>query len=144
MAEFSKAPRFVMLKRLSMAAATAFLSIAVFTGAPLLALWAGSRVSGQTVLSMKAVFVVLVVLAILVFLLALALTWLNNTYDELVGRPRADRRASWLRSVRGDSQGDIGGRVGETSLERIVVISVYAAVILALIWFFFFAHASLT
>ncbi len=40
------------LKRVTMAAATAFLSINIWTGAPLLALWVGSRVVGQTVLSM--------------------------------------------------------------------------------------------
>jgi hypothetical protein len=24
------------------------------------------------------------------------LTWLNNTYDELIGRPRTERRVPWL------------------------------------------------
>jgi hypothetical protein len=133
-----------MLKRLSMVAATAFLSINLWTGAPLVALWVGSQVSGQAALSMSAVFVVVVVLAVLVVAFAFALTWLNNAYDELIGRPHAERRAAWLRSMRADSQGNISGRVGETALERIVMISVYLAVIMLVIWFFFFAHDSLT
>ena len=116
-AEQGDLPRFVTVKRVSMAAATAFLSINIWTGAPLLALWVGSQVSGQTVLSMKAVFVVVLVLAVLVVALAMALTWLNNTYDELIGRPRTERRTPWLRSMRAESgaqhqqsRGDNGAR----------------------------------
>jgi hypothetical protein len=136
-------PGFVTLKRVTMAAATAFLSINIWTGAPLLALWVGSQVSGQSVLSMSAVLVVILVLAVLVVALALALTWLNNAYDELIGRPRAERRAPWLRSMRAESQGQIGSRVGITALERIIMASVYLAVITLLIWFFFFARATI-
>ena len=131
------------LKRVTMAAATAFLSINIWTGAPLLALWVGSRVVGQTVLSMKAVFVVVLVLAVLVFALAAALSWLNNIYDELIGRPRTERRSPWLRSMRAEAEVHISSRVGITMLERIVMTSVYLAVITLLIWFFFFAGSPL-
>jgi hypothetical protein len=132
----------IKIKRASMAAATAFLSINLFTGAPLLALWAGSQASGDTVLSMKAVAVVIVVLAVLVVADAFALTWLNNTYDALIGRAAGERRVPWLRDA--SSRGFMGSRVGETLLERIVIASVYVATIALLIWFFFFAHASLS
>jgi hypothetical protein len=132
-----------ILKRAMMAAATAFLSINIWTGAPLVALWVGSQVSGQSVLSMKAVLVVIFVLAVLVVALAVALTWLNNTYDELIGRPRGERRAPWLRSMRGESEDQIGSRVGITALEQIVMMSVYLAVITLVIWFFFFAGSPL-
>jgi hypothetical protein len=131
------------LKRVTMAAATAFLSINIWTGAPLLALWVGSRVVGQTVLSMKAVFVVVLVLAVLVFSLAAALSWLNNVYDELIGRPRSERRSPWLRSMRAEAEVHVSSRVGITMLERIVMTSVYLAVITLLIWFFFFAGSPL-
>ena len=136
-------PRFFTAKRVAMAAATAFLSVNIWTGAPLLALWVGSQVSGQTVLSMKAVVVVVLVLAVLVVALAVALTWLNNTYDELIRRPRTEQRMPWLRSMRAESGGDISGRVGITVLEQIVVMSVYLAVITLVIWFFFFAGSPL-
>ena len=128
-------------KRAAMAAATAFLSINLFTGAPLLALWTGSQVSGDTILSMKAVAVVIVVLAVLVVADALALTWLNNTYDALIGRSPGERRAPWLRDA--SARGFMSSGVGETLLERIVMVSVYVASIGLLVWFFFFAHASL-
>jgi hypothetical protein len=136
-------PRLVTLKRLAMAAASAFLSINLWTGAPLLALWVGSRSSNDTVLSMQAVFVVVLVLAALVFAMALALAWLNNAYDELIGRPQTERRMPWMRSMRAEAEGHVSARVGITLLERIVMTSVYLAVITLLIWFFFFAGSSM-
>ena len=63
-------PRHLAVKRAALAAATAFLAINLWTGAPLLALWVGSQVVGKTVLSMRAVFVVVAVLAVLVFTIA--------------------------------------------------------------------------
>jgi hypothetical protein len=126
-----------------MAAATAFLSVNIWTGAPLLAVWVGSHVSGQSVLSMQAVIVVILVLGVLVVALAMALTWLNNTYDELIGRPQGDRRSPWLRSMRAESAEQTDGRVGITALEQIVMMSVYLAVITLLIWFVFFAGSPL-
>jgi hypothetical protein len=136
-------PRLVRLKRLALAAASAFLSINLWTGAPLFALWVGSHSADDTVLSMQAVFVVVFVLAATVFAMALALAWLNNTYDELIGRPQTERRMPWLRSMRAEAEGHISARVGITLLERIVMTSVYMAVISLLIWFFFFAGSSL-
>jgi uncharacterized membrane protein len=127
------------LKRVAMVAAVAFLSINIWTGAPLLALWVGSHVVGQTVLSMTAVFVVVIVLAVSVFAMALALTWLNNTYDELVGRERVEQRSPWLRSMRAEAESHVSARVGTTVLERIVVMSVYLAVITLLVWLAFFS-----
>lgn len=138
-----EAPRWLTLKRLAVAAATAFLSINLWTGAPLLALWVGSHSSDDTVLSMRAVCIVVLVLAVLVLVIAIALTWLSNTYDELVGRPQSERRMPWLRSMRGEAEGHISARVGITLPERIVMTSVYLAVIALLIWFLFFAGSSL-
>jgi hypothetical protein len=131
--------RFMTLKRVAMAAATALVAINIWTGAPLLALWVGSRVVGKTVLSMRAVLVVVVVLAVLVFGLAAALMWLNNTYDELIGRPRIERRSPWLRSMRAEAEQNIDARVGVTALERIVTMVVYVAIVALLLWFIFFA-----
>jgi hypothetical protein len=127
------------LKRVAMAAATAVVAINIWTGAPLLALWVGSRVVGKTVLSMRAVLVVVVVLAVLVFGLTAVLIWLNNTYDELIGRPRVERRSPWLRSMRAEAEQNVSARVGVTALERIVTMIVYVAIIALLLWFIFFA-----
>jgi hypothetical protein len=127
------------LKRVAMAGATAFLTANIWTGCPLLALWVGSVVVGQRQLSMAAVGVVLGVLAVLTFLALVALTWLNNVYDELIGRPRVERRATWLRSMRAEPEGHISQRVGVTALERIVMANVYIAVIALAVWFVLFS-----
>jgi hypothetical protein len=86
---------------------------------------------------------VVIVLAVLVFALAVALTWLNNTYDELIGRPRVERRAPWLRSMPAESEGHISSRVGITALERIVIATVYVAVTALIVWLIFFAPVGL-
>ncbi len=132
------------LKRVLMVAATAFISINIWTGAPLIALWVGSQFVGKTVLSMTAVIVVVVVLAVLVFPMALALTWLNATYDRLTGRKTRESRVAWLRGVGVDDDDetiDIG--MASNALERIVMLSVYVAVVAFLTWFFFLAHSPL-
>lgn len=131
--------RFMTLKRATLAGLTAFITINIWTGCPLLALWIGSQAVGSRTLSMGAVGLVVVVLAVLELALALALTWLNNVYDELTGRPRVERRSAWLRSMRAEEQGHISQRMGITTLERIVVINVYLAVIALVVWYVFLA-----
>ena len=63
--------------------------------------------------------------------------------DRLTGRPRAERRATWLRSMRAEAEGHVSQKVGITRLERIVMINVYVAVIALLAWFFIFAGSPL-
>ena len=139
-------PRHLALKRAALAAATAFLAINLWTGAPLLALWVGSQVVGETVLSMRAVFVVVIVLAVLVFTIAVALAWLNGAYDRLTGRAPSQSRLKWLRSFNVEDEDDreeeiIGYR--PSALELIIVGVVYVAVACFLIWFFLLAGSPL-
>lgn len=135
----SQGGRSAALKRVAMVAMTAFLSINIWTGAPLLALWVGARVAGQTTLSMTAVFAVVGVLSVLVFGMGVALAWLNNRYDALIGRAENERRSPWLRSMRAEAEGHLSARVGVTALERVVMASVYLAVLTLLVWFTFFS-----
>lgn len=133
--------RFMMLKRLGLAGATAFIAVNIWTGCPLVALWVGSQAVGQGTLSMAAVCVVVVVLAALVFSMAVMLTWLNGIYAELTGCPRSEPRATWLRSMRAEGEDSAGHRAGVTALERIVMINVYIAVITLVVWYVAFAGA---
>jgi len=128
-------------KRAAMAAATAFIAINIWTGAPLLALWVGSKTVGRSVLSMEAVFVVVIVLAVLLFPMVMALAWLNSSYNTLTGRPEGEHRLRWLRSM--STQGEGRNEVGVSLLEWIVMTSVYVAVVALLVWFFFFAGSPL-
>ncbi len=135
-------PRLLILKRSAILAATAFLAINLWTGAPLIALWVGSQVVGSTVLSMTAVFVVVLVLAVLVFSMSIGLSWLNAEYDRLSGREPGERRLPWLRSIRGEEGiEEPGYGAGISVLERVVMVSVYLAVICFLLWFFLLAGA---
>jgi hypothetical protein len=133
------------LKKIGLVTASALCSINLWTGAPLLAVWVGSKVQGNlNNLSMTAVFSVVAVLAATVFLLALVLTWLNAKYDELTGRPPAARQTSpWLRSMRDEREENVRRKYGISGVERVVVICAVAGVLAFEIWFFFFAGSSL-
>jgi hypothetical protein len=132
------------LKRLALLAATTLVAVNIWTGAPLLALWVGSRVVGQRALTMGAVLLVVVLLAVFVSAMALALTWLSARYDDLTQRPAGEHRTSpWLRSMR-DEQKDLArARLGTTPVEWIVTASTVVAVVGLEIWFFFFAGSPL-
>jgi hypothetical protein len=133
------------LQRISLVAGSAFASINIWTGAPLLAVWVGSRVqAAQDRLSMTALLAVIATLAVTVFALAWVLAWLSNRYDELSGRPPDRRRTSpWLRSMRGERDSEIHAKHGISAIERVVVISVVGAALAFEVWFFFFAGSSL-
>jgi len=132
-----------MLRRALLAGSTAFIAVNLWTGAPLLALWVGSQVVGRQTLSMTAVIVVVVVLAALVYPMTIALARLNAAYDRLVGRPSGEDRVAWLRSMNVEREPNAGRRAGISALERIVMASVYVAVIAFLVWFFFLARSPL-
>src|SRR5262249_6325613 len=134
------------LKKIGIVTATALCSINIWTGAPLFAVWVGSKVQGSlNNISMTALFSVVVVLAGTVFLLGFALTWLNAKYDELTGRPPAARQTSpLLRSMRDARDDEVRRKYGIGGVERMVVICAVAGVLVFELWFFFFAGSSLS
>ena len=138
------------VKRLALASAAAVVAVNIWTGAPLLALWVGSRFEGWihsrdpgNGVTMRAVFVVVIVLAALELALTLALARLSAAYDELTGRPRVRSSPPWLRSMRGEREGYTRRRDGISVVERIVVLSVVGAALVFEYWFFFLAGSSL-
>jgi hypothetical protein len=144
-AEDSEKPRGLgnLLLRIVLATATTLVSINLWSGGPLLALWVGSRI--QTAvgsLSMAAIGATLGVLIVETFLLYRLLAWLSTRYDAAIGRKVRRVQAPWLKPMSGERR-TLAVRRPLTAVERIVVISVVAAFEAALIWFFFFAHYSL-
>jgi hypothetical protein len=133
------------LKKIGLISASALCSINLWTGAPLFAVWVGSKVQGNlNNISMTALFSVVVVLAATVFGLALLLTWLNTKYDDLTGRPAAARQTSpWLRSMRDEREDDVRRKYRINGVERMVVLCAVAGVLAFEVWFFFFAGSSL-
>lgn len=132
-----------MLKRVLLASAAAFLAVNLWTGAPLFAIWVGSKVAGETRVTIGSVFAVAIVLAALVSAITLALIRINAAYERLTGRPARERRVTWLRSMRAEGRRDYDTQVGVTALERIIMIAVSLAVIAFLVWFFVFARSPL-
>jgi hypothetical protein len=130
-------------QRVALAAAAAFVTVNIWTGAPLVALWVGSRAAGPTGLSMTAVGVVVIVLLVLVLVLVQLLSRIDARYDRLTGRT-ADRRVSpWMRSMRSEREDYVRERQGTSAIERVVVYSVSAAVLVFNVWFFFFSGSPL-
>jgi hypothetical protein len=133
-----------LLERLALAAAAAFLSVNIWTGAPLLALWVGSRTAPASGLSMTSLFVVVLVLLATVIGLVALLARLTARYDRISGRPEGGRRVSpWLRSMRGERDALTHQRQRGGAIEQVVVASVTVAVLAFNVWFFFFAGSPL-
>jgi hypothetical protein len=128
-----------ILKRVAMAGLTALVTVNVWTGCPLLALWIGSRAVGTGDLSMFAVAVVLVVLGLLELAMMLVLAWLTGVYDELIGLQRPEQSATWIRRLCAPESAGLSRRLQITTLEGIVVINVYVAVTTLVVWYLFFA-----
>src|SRR3954447_24117660 len=78
--------------RVLVMAAMTVVAVNIWTGAPLLALWVGSRVEGDSGLSMGAVFVVIAVMALTMFVLVRLLALLGARHDRMLGREPATRR----------------------------------------------------
>jgi hypothetical protein len=135
-------PRFLRAKRLGLAIATTLLSLNIWTGAPLFAVWVGSRSVSDSGLSMGAVALVIVVLMASVLGLVTALARVSARYDELTGQAAVRRTAPWMRSMRAERDSVVHRRK-VTPLERILVLTVVAAVVGLEVWFFFFAGSSI-
>ncbi|MDE3070493.1 MAG: hypothetical protein KGJ43_07170 [Acidobacteriota bacterium] len=134
------------LKRVGLTVAATLVSINIWTGAPLLAVWVGSRVAPASGTSMGAIALVMVVLVAAVSGLAVALTRINAAYDHLTGHDRDARRvAPWLRSMRDERHALARAKAHAqtTAVERAVILSVVLAVIALEVWFFFFARYSI-
>jgi hypothetical protein len=129
-------------KRLGLLALMALAAINLFTGAPLFAVWVGSRVQGRVGgLSMGAVVVVVLVLAVLCLALIWALDRLGAAHDALIGRPRARRQTAWMKPFNDRTRAAARTRVG--ALDRILVACVVLATLGFEAWFFFLAGSSI-
>ncbi len=127
------------LKRATLAAVTALVTVNVWTGCPVLALWIGSQAGGGHELSMTAVVVVLLALGLLELAMVLVLARLTFAYDTLIGMPQDEPQATWTRRLCAPESAGLGRRLRISSLEGIVVINVYVAVITLIVWYLFFA-----
>jgi hypothetical protein len=132
-------PASIRLARIGLAALAAVLSVNLWTGAPLLAIWVGSRVQGGTGLSMGAVGAVLGTLAVTVALLVFLLVRVEAAYKVLSGHPTPPRRATpWLRSLR-DERPELAVRRSLTGFDKAIIATVVVAIAAFELWFFVLA-----
>jgi len=132
----------IWIKRIFLAAITALLAVNLYTGAPLFAVWVGSRVQGGTGLTMTTVAVVIGTLIACVTLLVMGLQWTEAAYKRTTGEDQKRRTSPWMRSMR-DERADIAERRPMTGFEKILVGCVVLAVIAFEAWFFLFAGSSI-
>jgi hypothetical protein len=127
--------------RAALAGLTAVLAINLWTGAPLFAIWVGSRVQKGTGLTMSTVLVVMAVLAACVTLLVLALTRVEAAYKAVTGQATHRRTSPWLRSMRGERPDAESMQL--TGFEKGLAAAVVLGVIAFEAWFFLFAGSSI-
>ena len=133
------------LKRAGLLAAMTAATMNVFTGAPLLALWIGSRAQGASQQpTMAPVALVAVTMGVFGFVLVRLLRYLGSAYDRLTGR-RATIRAHvpWLRSLRGERPHEAGDDYSLSALEIILCAMVIVAFAAFEYWFFFESCSSI-
>ena len=129
--------------RIVLGTLTTLVSVNLWTGGPLLALWVGSRIQAAVAqLSMAAVGATLGILVLETFLLYKALAFLNARYNRAIGRTVRRQQSPWLKPISGERR---SLHVAEplTAVERIVLVSVVAALLALEVWFFFLAHYTL-
>ena len=129
------------LARIGLTCAMAIVTLNVWTGGPLVALWIGSQVQGDGPPTMEAVAVAAVSLGVISYLLVRLLARLDALYARLTGRvSTVHRTVPWLRSMRGERPHDDRHHAGELSpLEIVLIVSVVMAVVAFEIWFFFYS-----
>jgi hypothetical protein len=129
------------VKRFFLTAGMVLAALNIWTGAPLLALWIGSRVQGGgSYPKLTSILVVVGVLMVVAFGLLKLLEVLSFMHDEASGRQATVRaHLPWLRSMRGERPLYPGEQAVVTVVERVLILMVVLAVIVFEIWFFFFS-----
>jgi hypothetical protein len=125
-------------------AAMGVVTLNIWTGAPLLGLWVGSKVAPDSGISMLSFFVVAVVIGVTAWALLQLLGRLQLAHSRVTGRPLPRRQTTWLRAMSGERKPREGGVAPPmTGPDYVVVAMVILAVAAFEIWFFFFAGSSL-
>jgi hypothetical protein len=132
------------IQRAILLALMAVVAINIWTGAPLFAVWVGSRIQGNSSVSMAAVFGVIAVLVVTAMVLVKLLGVLGARHDELSGRTRSQRRQQpWMRSLSGERASEQRRRAPVSALDVILVGACVLAAAAFEVWFFFFSGSSI-
>src|SRR3954451_18654958 len=132
----------VRVERVGLVCLMILVTLNVWTGGPLLALWIGSRVQGPGPPSMLAVGAAPLSLRGISWALAQLLARIDALCARLSGRPSSvQRHVPWLRSMRGERP-HVQRHARELSpLEVILIGTVVVVVVLFEVWFFFYSSS---
>jgi hypothetical protein len=133
------------VKRIGLMTAMVVVTLNLWTGAPLLGLWAGSRVAGSSGISLGAVAIVVATMAAACLALIALLGAITSAYRGTTGQGAAVRRRSpWLRSVSGERpHGPESGEPALDALDYALVSVVVLAIAAFEVWFLFYGGSSL-
>ena len=127
-------------RRVLLVGSMVLVTVNIWTGSPLLALWIGSRAQPSSGPSMTAVALVAVTLAVFSYALVKLLAWLDAVYGRTTGRhSTVSRHVPWLRSMRGERPHVVKHARELSPLEVVLVTTVVIVVALFEVWFFFFS-----
>lgn len=132
----------IRAERVGLVAGMAVSALSLWTAAPLLGLWVGSRVVvAQGHLTLVAVLVVAITIFATGYAVARVLALLGAQWEALTGRRRTVRQhVPWLRSMRDERpHGASDADVYLTALEVVLVLTVAISYLAFEIWFFFFS-----
>jgi hypothetical protein len=122
----------------------AVVAINIWTGSPLLAVWVGSRIQGDSRVSMTAVFAVIACMVVTSILLVKLLGVLGARHDRLSGRaPTQRRQQPWMRSLSGERASEQRRRAPVSALDVLLVGTCVLAAGAFEVWFFFFSGSSI-
>jgi hypothetical protein len=131
-------------QRVALVAAMAVVTLNIWTGAPLLGLWVGSKVAQASGISMLSVLVVAVVIGAAAVLLLQLLGLLQAAHARASGRELSRRQTSWLKPMSGARTRGKGAVAPPlTATDYVVVGVVVLAFAVFEAWFLFFAGSSL-
>ena len=131
------------VERTLLAALSTLVSLNLWTGGPLLAIWVGSRVQASAgLLSMSAVAATIGVLIVVTLVLYRLLLMLNARYNAVIGRRERRRQAPWLKPMSGERR-VLEVKEPLTVVEKVAVVWAVVAFEALVIWFFFFARYAL-
>ena len=128
-----------LLLRIFLAALTAILAVNLYTGAPLFAIWVGSRFADGTQLRMSTVGIVIGVLIVSIAMLVFLLTRVEAAYKVVTGQKTDRRTPPWLRSMRAERDEDERSKRELTGFERMLALAVVIGIVGFEVWFFFFS-----
>ena len=114
-------------------------SVVMWIGVPFGLIYLASKLADTPNPSMGPYLVVLLGLPIGMAVVEKGLGALNRAHIRLTGAEVDDYRPGWTRSMRAERKVERRGGV----LDRVMIISVGVAVVLAAVWFFGFAGSSL-